>query len=78
MRTVSATQFRTKCLSLLDEVERTGGEVVITKRGRVVARLLPLAPAAEHWKLLLGTVHWDREEDIVGPMDVPWPGEGDD
>lgn len=36
---ISATEFKAKCLSLIDKVQ-SGGEVVITKRGRVVARLI--------------------------------------
>ena len=36
---ISATEFKAKCLSLIDQVQ-SGGEVVITKRGRVVARLI--------------------------------------
>ncbi|MSO36229.1 MAG: type II toxin-antitoxin system prevent-host-death family antitoxin [Acidobacteria bacterium] len=35
---ISATEFKAKCLSLVDQVQG-GGEVVITKRGRVVPRL---------------------------------------
>lgn len=44
-RTVSATTFKAHCLALMDEVERTGQELLITKRGRVVARLSPVQPA---------------------------------
>ena len=40
--TMSATEFRAKCLGLIDEVAETGREIVITKRGRAVARLVPL------------------------------------
>ncbi len=36
---VSATEFKAKCLALIDKVQ-SGGEVVITKRGRVVAKLI--------------------------------------
>jgi len=36
---ISATQFRARCLKLLDEVERTGQPLVITKHGKPVARL---------------------------------------
>lgn len=36
---VSATEFKAKCLSLIDQVQ-AGGEVVITKHGRVVAKLI--------------------------------------
>jgi prevent-host-death family protein len=38
--TISATEFKAKCLAILDQVQSTGETVVITKRGRVVARLV--------------------------------------
>lgn len=41
MKEITATQFRARCLRLLDEVAETGEPVVITKRGRPVARLEP-------------------------------------
>ena len=39
MKQISISDFREQCLSLLDHVPADG--VVITKRGRPVARLLP-------------------------------------
>lgn len=39
---VPAGEFKAKCLGLLDEVQRSRNEIVITKRGRAVARLLPV------------------------------------
>ena len=41
-RTMKASEFKAKCLRLMDEVAETGEEIVITKRGRPVARLRPL------------------------------------
>ena len=38
-QTISATVFKAKCLSLLDQVNRDGGSVTITKRGHVVGVL---------------------------------------
>jgi prevent-host-death family protein len=40
-RVVSATEFKAKCLSLLDEVEQTGMAITVTKRGRRVATIGP-------------------------------------
>ena len=40
-RTMAATEFRARCYRLMDEVAETGREIVITKRGRPVARLVP-------------------------------------
>jgi prevent-host-death family protein len=39
---IAAGEFKARCLQLMDEVDRDGIEVVITKRGRPVARLLPV------------------------------------
>lgn len=44
MRTIPATRFKAECLQLLDEVADGGETIIVTKRGRPVARLLPLAP----------------------------------
>jgi prevent-host-death family protein len=40
-REITATQFKARCLRLLDEVAETGEALVITKHGRPVARLEP-------------------------------------
>lgn len=39
MRTMGAGQFKAKCLAVLDEVHETGEPVLITKRGKPVARV---------------------------------------
>ena len=45
-RTVSATEFKTHCLALMDEVQQSGEEIVITKHGKPVARVLPAERAS--------------------------------
>jgi prevent-host-death family protein len=45
VKTMSATQFKAKCLGILDEVGE-GAEVIITKRGKPVAKLVPVAARA--------------------------------
>jgi prevent-host-death family protein len=40
--TIAAGVFKAKCLALLDEVQQSGKEYVITKRGKRVARLVPV------------------------------------
>lgn len=44
---MAAGKFKDVCLKTLDEVARTKSTVVITKRGRPVARLVPCEPAPE-------------------------------
>ncbi len=38
---ISAVKFKATCLKLIDRVAQTGEPVVITKRGKVLARLVP-------------------------------------
>jgi antitoxin (DNA-binding transcriptional repressor) of toxin-antitoxin stability system len=45
MKTMAAGKFKDLCLRTLDEVARTKSTIVITKRGRPVAKLVPCGPA---------------------------------
>jgi prevent-host-death family protein len=69
MREITATQFKDRCLRLLDEVAETGEPLVITKRGRPVARLVPPMRAED----LRGSakVHLSDEE-LVGASMGAW------
>ena len=55
---IGASEFKAKCLSLLDEVAQTGRPLIITKRGKVVAQLVPapLDVAGFPQESLFGTV----------------------
>lgn len=67
-RTIPAGRFKAECLALLDEVARTGQDLVVTKRGRPVARLAPLEQARP--PSLAGSVLY--QEDLVAPIGVDW------
>lgn len=69
---IPAGEFKARCLQLMDEVEETGREVVITKRGRPVAKLVPVAEAASRDVLgcMRGTV--TVVGDIVAPLEDAW------
>jgi prevent-host-death family protein len=75
MRRIPAGQFKAKCLSLMDEVQQTGEEIIITKRGQPVARLLP--PVTEKprriWGCKEGTV--EILGDIVASTEEEWDAE---
>jgi prevent-host-death family protein len=47
-RVVNATEFKAKCLALIDEIEERGDSITITRRGRPVAVLAPAKKNA--WK----------------------------
>jgi prevent-host-death family protein len=40
MKEIAAAEFKARCLSLIDEVDQDG--IVITKRGKAVAKLIPV------------------------------------
>jgi prevent-host-death family protein len=66
---ISASQFKARCLALLDDVALTGEEVVVTKRGRPVARLV----AIEEPRGLDGSVTFHVPDDeLIAPLDVAW------
>jgi prevent-host-death family protein len=68
-RTISASQFKAQCLAMLDEVAATGEEIVVTKRGRAVARIL----AATEPESLRGSVTFHvPDEDLIAPLDIDW------
>ena len=73
-RTIKASEFKAKCLKLMDEVAASGKEIVITKNGRPVSRLVPYR---EKPKSLFG-IDRGRIEllgDIIEPLDVEWEAE---
>lgn len=70
-REMKASEFKAKCLKLMDEIAETGESVVITKNGRPVSRLVPYVdkPAT-----LFG-IHRESIEitgDILSPIDGDW------
>ncbi len=68
LRYLPAGQFKAKCLAILDQVALTGEEIVVTKRGKPVAKVVPIEPAKP--TSLIGSVL--REEDIVTPIGEEW------
>lgn len=69
MQHINASAFKAQCLSLLDDVALTGEEIVVTKRGRPVARLVPV----EQPRPLAGSVSFHVSDDeLIAPLDVAW------
>ena len=75
-RTMKASEFKAKCLRLMDEVAEDGGEIVITKNGRPVAKLTAFQ---ERPKSLFGAGRGRMKilGDIVSPLDVEWEAQSD-
>ena len=61
---MSSTEFKAKCLALLDEVQEHGGTITVTKRGRPVATVAPAK--RKPWKSTKGILA--RKGKIVGDI----------
>ena len=73
---IPAGKFKAVCLKLMDQVQKTHEEVVITKSGRPVARLVPIeepAPQPLFGWLKDGVV---INGDIVAPTGEEWEVDG--
>ena len=75
MQTLKASEFKARCLKLMDKVQETGEEIVITKNGKPVSKLVPYHVKAA---TLLG-LHRDNissgEGDIFSTGEA-WDAEG--
>ena len=70
---LSATEFKARCLALIDQVRERGEPVVITKRGRVVASLVPAGEVEERpWLRVRGTARWsgDPFEPVIDEREI--------
>jgi prevent-host-death family protein len=66
-----AGEFKGRCLKLMDEVSRRRTSVVITKRGKPVAKLVPIEqPGTDLFGCMKGTGR--AVGDIVGPVGERW------
>jgi prevent-host-death family protein len=54
--TVSATDFKAKCLSMIEEMNRTKVPIVVTKRGKPVAEMYPARSETEVPKSFIGSM----------------------
>ena len=75
-RTIKASEFKATCLKLMDQVAETGEEIIITKNGLPVSKLVPYRRQP---KTFFGR---DRSRirilgDIIEPVDVEWEAETD-
>jgi prevent-host-death family protein len=69
MPMVPAGRFKAECLALLDDVARTGEEIVVTKRGRPIARVVAIEAPSQ----LKGSVTFHvSDEELVAPIDADW------
>ena len=72
MQEVAISEFKAKCLALLEQVRKTKKPIRITRRGQPVAEVVPPSPEAKP-KNWLGSMKGTMEivGDIVSPVIDP-------
>lgn len=67
-----AAEFKAKCLSLMDHVNESHEEVIITKHGKPVAKLVPVSPSPE--KSLFGFLNNKAQlnDDLTESLNLDW------
>lgn len=71
MKEVAISEFKAKCLAIVDQVHKTKRPIRITKRGKPVAEVIP--PTPESVKQIFGFMKGKMEivGDIVSPASDP-------
>ncbi|CAN5432549.1 MAG: type II toxin-antitoxin system Phd/YefM family antitoxin [Chloroflexi bacterium] len=68
-RHITISSFKAQCLGLLEEVAQTGEELVVTKRGQPLARVLSAREAPS----LVGSVDYlVSDEELIAPVAQDW------
>jgi prevent-host-death family protein len=76
IRHVPAAEFKANCLRMMDEVARQRRPIIITKRGKPVAKLVPVEEKPiDLFGRMAGTIRICGN--IVDPIDVEWTGDAE-
>ncbi len=67
METINIARFKATCLALLDQVEKTGQPIRVTRRGKPLAQVSPVAPVGK--RRIMGCMEGTAK--IVGDIESP-------
>lgn len=71
MKTIPAAAFKAKCLTLMEDVRTTKRPLVITKRGKPVAKLVPMDAVSDDFIGRLKGV-FEVDGDLASEPPEPW------
>lgn len=68
-QSITATKLKAQLLGVLDDVSESGSEFIVTKHGKPVAQLVPVAPQSN----LIGMIEFLVDDDeLIKPLDLKW------
>lgn len=75
MSQMAAGEFKAKCLHVLDQVQLTKEPVIVTKRGKPVARVVPMpSPPESLYGIAKGSMQYAADDDLLSTGEV-WDAE---
>lgn len=78
MKTITASEFKAKCLRIIDEVAETGESVLVTKNGKPIAELVTAKQRPKGiFGSMRGTGHLTEDIDLIDFSDE-WEALRDD
>lgn len=70
-KSIPATEFKTRCLALLEEVRETRQSLLVTRHGKPVVEICPYVPKnAARVNPLKGSIIF--QDDLISPLKVKW------
>lgn len=76
-RIIPAGEFKPACLKLMDQVNETGVEIVITKRNEPIAKLVPISGELRPFVGRSRGVIRISDEDLLAPVGEDWEADAD-
>lgn len=76
-RIIPAGEFKPACLKLMDQVNETGVEIVITKRNEPIARLVPIDGGLRSFVGRSRGVIQISDADLLAPVGEDWEVDAD-
>ncbi len=74
MKTIKASEFKARCLGIMNEVAETGEPVIIIKNGKPISKLVPCYPRPESlFGLHRGIIK--SHDDLITPCGEVWDAE---
>ena len=71
MAEMKASEFKAKCLRVIDEVAAGGDELIVTKNGKPLVKMVPYRPKRSSlWGSYAGRI--EMHDDLVDPIEVEW------
>lgn len=65
IREISVSEFKTNCLSLIKQVEKTKAPIRLTKRGKPIAEVIPVSPEADARRNWIGSLSGEMKTSVI-------------